>query len=181
MNVLIVIDLQEGSFRQGDKYDVNGVMVRINQLSAFIRKQGGQIIFIQHDGEEEDGLLPGSDGWQLHSQLTVTDADLKVRKTQNDGFNKTELDARLQELGATNLVICGWATDFCVDTTVRSAVSRGFNVFIPSDGHTVSNRPHLSAEQVIEHHNWVWAGLIPANNPVVVMPTNELLTHPNLK
>ena len=37
----------------------------------------------------------------------------------------------------------------------------------------IATVPHLTAEQVIEHHNWVWSGLI-APHGVQVMPAREL-------
>jgi nicotinamidase-related amidase len=70
-------------------------------------------------------------------------------------------------------LIAGWATDFCVDATVRSAVSHDYHVTIVSDGHTVSDRPHLTARDVIRHHNWVWAGLL-TNRSISVMETADL-------
>ena len=91
---------------------------------------------------------------------------------------------RIQELGfrphvssGSELVIVGCATDFCVDTTVRSAAARGYQVIVPSDGHTTRDRPHLSAQQVIAHHNYMWADLLlPRQQKVRVLPTNALLS-----
>jgi nicotinamidase-related amidase len=58
------------------------------------------------------------------------------------------------------LLITGWATDLCVDSTVRSAVANHHHVVVVADGHTVSDRPHLDAASVIRHHHWVWSNLI---------------------
>ena len=52
------------------------------------------------------------------------------------------------------------AGDFCVDATVRSCTARGFETWAAADGHTVSDRPHLSAAKIIEHHNFIWSDLI---------------------
>ena len=41
MNVLIIVDMQEASFANPDKYDSEGVIERINQLSENIRQNGG--------------------------------------------------------------------------------------------------------------------------------------------
>ena len=54
----------------------------------------------------------------------------------------------------------GWATDLCVDATVRSAVSNHHQVVVVTDAHTLSDRPHLDARSVIRHHHWVWSNLI---------------------
>lgn len=146
---------------------------RINRLSQHTRENGGKVIFIQHDGTSEEGLLPLTTGWEILSSCTKTDSDLIIRKTLNDSFCNTQLSEILLELNADKVIISGWATDFCVDTTIRSAVSLGHNVVVVSDCHTVSNRPHLKARQVIEHHNWVWKGLLTTSNTVQVLPLKE--------
>jgi nicotinamidase-related amidase len=70
--------------------------------------------------------------------------------------------------------VAGWATDFCVDATVRSAVSNDYDVVVASDGHTLNDRPHLDAPSVIRHHNWIWSELI-TNRSIRVASTAELL------
>ena len=174
MNVLIIVDMQETSFTNSDKFDSDGVIERINLLSEHTRNHGGKIIFIQHDGTKEEGLLPFTKGWEILGKLIKKDTDVVVRKTINDSFHNTELSKILSNIDVEKLIIAGWATDFCVDSTVRTAVSLGFNVIVASDCHTVSNRPHLDAEKVIEHHNWIWKNLIVLENSIEVLPLSEL-------
>ena len=100
--------------------------------------------------------------------------DIVVSKTLNDAFAATELQAVLQKLGADRVVVCGWATDFCVDATVRSAVSNDHHVVVVGDGHTLANRPHLAAPAVIRHHNWIWSNLL-TNRSIRVASAAELL------
>ena len=57
----------------------------------------------------------------------------------------------------------GSATDFCVDTTVRAAASRDYEVALIADGHTTRDRPHLEAAAIIQHHNWMWELAIETN------------------
>jgi nicotinamidase-related amidase len=52
------------------------------------------------------------------------------------------------------------ATDSCVDSTIRSAISNDYDVVVVADGHTVSDRPHMDAAAVIRHHHCVWSQLI---------------------
>lgn len=174
MDALVIVDMQVASFADGAKYDVSGVVHRINFLSSFVRGAGGIVIFIQHDGTDQDGLLPNTPGWQVLPTLETRPGDLFIRKTMNDAFAGTLLHDDLLKMSANTLGVAGWATDYCVDSTIRSAVSRGFRVVVPSDAHTVSDRAHLTAPQIIDHHNRTWAGLI-AKPPVHVAPTEELL------
>ena len=174
MKALIIIDMQEASFCDFDQHDSAGVVDRINMLSARTRENGGKVIFIQHDGTEEEGLFPQTPGWNILSSLTKNDSDIVVRKTTNDSFCKTLLHKTLNDLSAEEIIISGWATDFCVDTTIRAAVSLGHNVVVVSDCHTLCDRPHLSAAKIIEHHNWVWQNLLSPNKVVRVLPHDEL-------
>jgi hypothetical protein len=47
----------------------------------------------------------------------------------------------------------------------------GFKVVAVADCHTVSDRPHLSADKVINH--WVWANLL-ASHPVRIAREAEV-------
>jgi nicotinamidase-related amidase len=174
LDALVIVDMQVASFADNDKHDVSGVVHRINRLSSFVRGCGGIVLFVQHDGADQDGLTPNTPGWQVLPSLETRSVDLFIRKTMNDSFAGTPLFDELVKQSVSTLGIAGWATDYCVDSTIRSAVSLGFRVIVPSDAHTVSDRTHLTAAQIIDHHNRTWAGLI-AKPPVRVAPTEELL------
>jgi nicotinamidase-related amidase len=172
---LMVIDVQDGLF-QGTPgpYDATSVLARINDLSTRARAAGVPVIFIQHDGTAEEGLEPGSPGWQLHRNLLREPTDLVVRKTACDAFYRSTLIDALGRAGVREIVATGFATEFCVETTVRRAASEGFDVVLVSDGHTTSDRPVFPAWQVIAHHNWVLANLVQPDNPVRVRPAREV-------
>ena len=53
-------------------------------------------------------------------------ADTIIRKTSCDSFLETSLDQFLRTSAIEGLIITGCATDYCVDTTVRSALARGW-------------------------------------------------------
>lgn len=59
----------------------------------------------------------------------------------------------LTSQAVTELVVSGYATEFCVDTTIRSAAAKGFNITLVSDTHTTHDKPHAPAEFIIQHHN----------------------------
>lgn len=174
MDALIVVDMQVGLLNGGPKHDLHGVIERINRLAARVREQSGLVIFIQHCSGTEDDFVPGTPGWALLPELHRTPADLVIRKTLNDPFAGTDLAARLKEIAPDRILITGWATDFCVDATVRSAVSNHHDVVVVTDAHTLNDRPHLDAASVIRHHNWVWSNLI-TQRSIRLARTDELL------
>jgi nicotinamidase-related amidase len=80
----------------------------------------------------------------------------------------------LQRIAPDRILVAGWATDLCVDATVRAAISNDYHVVVVSDGHTVSDRPHLDAATVIRHHHRVWGDLI-TNRSVRIVTTDQLI------
>ena len=82
--------------------------------------------------------------------------EVVVGKTEPDVFMGSTLAAQLAALtGRSELVICGFATQDCVDTTVRSAFGRGYSVVLAAGAHTTTANPVLSAAQIIAHHELV--------------------------
>lgn len=173
MDVLLVIDMQEGLRLGGAKHDLDGVVARINALARRVRTRGGRVVLIRHVGPDGDPFAPEAPGAAFLAGLERHSADIVIDKTRNDAFFATPLEATLRGLGASRVLITGWATDFCVDGTIRSAAALGFAVIAVTDGHTVSDRPHLDARRVMEHHHHIWSGLI-APHPVCLAPADTL-------
>jgi len=175
MRALLVVDMQNGCFtEQKPRLDRPGVVQRINALARTLRT-AGPVIWIQHTDPTE-GFSRGEEAWKLLPELEAAPYDLHVEKEGCDSFLETALDGLLRERGVDELVICGCATDFCVDTTVRSAASHGYRVIVASDAHTTADRPHADAETVIRHHNYVWSEfLLPRGQKIRVMPSSGIL------
>ena len=172
MDVLLVVDMQEGLLRGAPKHDLLAVVERINRLALRVRRSGGAVFFV-HAGPAGDDFEPSTPGWHLLSTFDVEPREQIVGKALNDPFFGTSLQSDLDKLPADRLLVTGWATDLCVDATIRSAAALGFEVIAVADCHTVSDRPHLSAKRVIDHHQWVWATLI-APHPVRVIREAEV-------
>ena len=176
MKALLIIDMQVGCFA-GDppRKDTEGTVARINSLTRVVHEQG-LVVFIQHT-EASDGFDRGSAAWELLQTLDRYPQDIIVEKSACDSFLETELNSVLRNRLVTELIVVGCATDFCVDTTVRSAGAHGYKVIVPSDAHTTRDRPHLGAEKIIEHHNYMWADLLlPRQARVKVLSTATLLS-----
>ena len=173
MDVLLIVDMQEGLRFGAPKHDLDGVLARINTLARRVRERGGKVVLIQHAGPPGESFAPEAPGHALLADLDRADTDIVVAKTRNDAFFRTPLEATVRGLGVARLLVAGWATDFCVDGTIRSAAALDFAVVAVTDCHTVSDRPHLAAPAVIAHHHHIWAGLI-ATHPVRLAPSEAL-------
>jgi nicotinamidase-related amidase len=139
-----------------------------------VRSRSGKVIWIQHCGRRGDEFEPQKPGWAFLPEVGRQQTDAVVQKSLNDPFVRTDLQAILEKVSPDRLLIAGWATDSCVDATVRSAVSNNHTVVVIGDGHTVSDRPHLDAPAIIRHHHWVWRDLI-THRSIRIASASELL------
>jgi nicotinamidase-related amidase len=172
---VLVIDVQVGLFcAEPPPLEAEAVIARMNDVTARGRQADAPVIFIQHDGGPNDeDLAPFTDGWKLHPALQVRPGDLTLRKTTCDAFYGTSLEAELRARGITTLLLMGFATDFCVDSTLRSAASKDFGIIVVADAHTTADNPVLKAEQVRRHHNWAWANCITSKG-VIALQASEV-------
>jgi nicotinamidase-related amidase len=129
---------------------------------------------IQHDGTALNEYIPGTTDWELLDDLETSPTDIIISKNANDAFYNTQLQSRLSELNINELVITGSATDFCINATVQSALIKDYNTTVVKDGHTMSDRPNLKAEKLIEHYNWIWENLIPTRGKITIMSSEEI-------
>ena len=174
MKALLVIDMQVGLFEgEPPRYDADGVIRRINKIASVVRTTGGIVVFIQH--EDNGALKPGTEGWEILPTLERMNTDRLVHKQACDSFYETDLSDLLEMHGVQQIIVVGCATDFCVDTTIRAAASRNYEVVVAADAHTTKDRRHLDAVTIIQHHNWMWENLILPRSEVQVLPTKSVL------
>lgn len=132
---------------------------RVAVLAQSARDRHVPVIVIQQTGPPGSQLDPEQPGWQPSAALQLRPDDIRLRKSATDSFFGTDLADQLAARSVDTVIITGVATDYCVDATARSALSRGLDVVLVSDGHSpaASGNPHagLTAEQVVDHHNWV--------------------------
>lgn len=174
-SALVIIDVQAGLFKEEDLPARAGeVILCINDLASWARKSGSPVVWVQH---ETDGgeLAHGSDGWQLQGDLKSANSDIFVRKTTPDSFLRTSLLTTLQSLSVDQLIICGYASEFCVDTTVRRAAGLGYPVTVVADGHTTHDKVHLKGEEISNHENKTLPNITSFGVPIRVKPSHDIL------
>lgn len=152
-SALIVIDVQRGLFDAEPRpADADAVIARINGLTAKARAADVPVIFVHHERAEGE-LKYGTPGWDLELQLHAEATDHHIRKTTPDSFLRTDLGELLLSLDAEKVILCGYATEFCVDTTTRRSAAQGYEVVLAADAHTTHDKAHATAAQIRTHHN----------------------------
>lgn len=172
---LLIIDMQRGLFAEGpEPFESSQVISRINDLAARARSAGAPVVFIEHE-RVGSPVEYGSDGWLLLPGLTAAATDHHIRKTTPDSFLRTDLQGLLSTLGVEGLVICGYASEFCVDTTIRRAAALGYPVLIASDAHTTRDKPHATAVQIREHHNATLPEITSFGSRITAVPSADVV------
>ncbi len=154
-SALLVIDYQNAIFTEPPAYQADIVLERIRQLIEKARQSGAPVIYVQH---EEAGTTweAGSKTWEFPNAIAPQAEDYVSPKNSCDAFRNSSLDRHLFDQGIQRIFICGYATEFCIDTNVRRAAILELETVVVADAHTTRNRPHLDAQKIIEHHNWIW-------------------------
>ncbi len=110
-------------------------------LLADWRAAGRQVAFTRHNSREAASPLKFSlpTGDQIPG-FEVADGDICVSKDVNSGFVGTSLEIGLRRAGISRLVVVGFFTNMCVETTVRMAGNLGFDTYLVPDCCATTNR-----------------------------------------
>jgi nicotinamidase-related amidase len=181
---LVVIDVQNGILQGNAGAERQAAMdaaldataSRLAALQDEARKAGVPVIVVQHDDPpgSRSRLEVGTPGWELRPEIAPKAGDILVRKRACDSFFETDLADRLDERSVSRLVIGGCMTQFCVDTTVRRAVSLGYDVTLIADGHMTADMGALTFGQIIAHHNATLNGFDAGAHVATVRPADEI-------
>ncbi|MEP2472577.1 MAG: isochorismatase family protein [Paracoccaceae bacterium] len=181
-DVLLIIDVQtailDGSAAPDRmpavKQYFDEMVARLAVLKATAAKHSVPTVLVQNDGPPDHRLEVGSKGWDIVPSLQPSDRDIVVHKTACDSFHETDLLARLTQCGATRLIVGGCMTQYCVDTTVRRAVTLGFDVMLLADGHCTGDAGGLRQDQIIAHHNATLADVDTSDNVIKLCTTQNI-------
>lgn len=119
---LLVVDVQKAFFKESpiQAQSLNDAIIFINAGIELFREKKLPVVCIQHI-DEYDGLLPGTEGFDIPETLKILSSDLSIHKTYGNAFNKTELFAKLYEAGVDTVIVTGFCAEFCVLNTCRGA------------------------------------------------------------
>lgn len=117
---LLVVDVQKEFFKMSPvtAQSLSDAIEYINAAIALFREKKLPIVCIQHIDEEE-GLVPESEGFRLPEELNILPSDLIIHKTYGNSFNKTTLEAKLRSLGVDTVLVTGFCAEHCVLSTYR--------------------------------------------------------------
>jgi nicotinamidase-related amidase len=161
---LLIVDVQVMPFIWKDYggkaiYQEAQLLGNISKLIDKARAASIPVIYVQYTEGEDSQRAQGKPLWEVHPQISPQPEDLRVVKYSADPFYQTKLHEQLKAIGVDSLVITGVQTEYCVDTTCRTAFSLGYKNVLVSDGHSTYDSSLLTAEQIIRHHNYIIGNL----------------------
>ena len=117
-------------------------------------------------------LVRGEPGHALIPELAALPGEAVIDKPGKGAFSATDLDARLQTLGVSQLVVTGVTTEICVQSTVREANDRGYDCLVLSDC-TASYFPefHAAALKMISAQGGILGWVSHSNQLLAALST----------
>jgi nicotinamidase-related amidase len=156
---LVIIDPQHdfcserGAMAQRFGFDMKEIREAVPRLNAFIEacREAGVLVVWVREVFADDKMRPnqkalwgaGDDIWLIREDSEGIDwyegmieprADEPViTKWQYDGFEDTELHLLLQSRGIKTLLMTGFTTNVCVETTARHGYIKGYYIVLAAD------------------------------------------------
>lgn len=136
--VLLLIDVQREYFTRESPLlipDGQAVLGRLRALLEEARSHRVPVVHVRH--EEEPGaevFAAGTPAVETMPEVAPAEGEAVVVKHLPGSFDGTSLDGLLAGLGARTVVIGGFMTHMCCDTTAREAHARGLDVVFLTDG-----------------------------------------------
>lgn len=156
---LIVVDPQhdfcspEGAMAQRFGFDMREIGEAVPRLNAFIetcREAGVLVVWVREVFSDQKMRAShkalwgaGDDIWLIREDGPGIDwyagmvepgpREPTITKWQYDGFEDTDLDLLLQSRGIRTLLMTGFTSNVCVETTARHGYIKGYHVVFVAD------------------------------------------------
>jgi nicotinamidase-related amidase len=126
-STLIMIDFQN-TYTRGP-LELDGVTRAIEEGAALLdraRSAGIPVIHVQHDGGDGSPYDIRAEIGAIAGPVAPRGGETVIVKNHPNSFIDTDLDERLKAGGAKNLVLAGFMTHMCINSTARGAFNLGY-------------------------------------------------------
>jgi nicotinamidase-related amidase len=114
---------------------VEGSLERIGTAMDAATAAGVPVVVVRHTEPDPDSgvFVAGTTGWELHPSVVERPHSVLIEKQLPGSFTGTGLESWLREHDVDHVVIAGYMTHMCVDTTTRQAMHLGLDVTVLHD------------------------------------------------
>ncbi|CAN1722847.1 Isochorismatase [Hyphomicrobium sp. 1Nfss2.1] len=175
-SALVLIDCQN-TYREGIM-QLEGVEPALKECAALLQRARDTrtpVIHIQHDAGPGTPYDVRAEIGAIADVVAPNAGETVIVKAYPSSFEQTNLDAELKKLGVTDLVLAGFMTHVCVNSTARAAFNHGYRPTVVASATATRALPNplggtLSAEAV---HTGALAAL--ADIFAVVVPSQSAI------
>lgn len=167
---LIVLDAQRiYTDKESELYckEAGKTIDNINNLIQQMTKRGQLIILVRHihkldgsdlgrlfdytgEAEEDFNFKEGSEEVEFDKRLMRPSNAVELRKNRYSAFAGTNLEDILKQNSIKKVIICGFMTNFCCESTARDALDRDFYVDFVIDATGTPGTDKFNQKQVRE-------------------------------
>lgn len=126
-SALVLVDCQN-TYTYG-VMELDGVQAALDETAALLdraRTAGIPVIHIQHNGGVGSPYDITAEIGGIVDSVAPREGEPVVVKQYPNSFVQTDLDERLKAVGATDLVLAGFMTHMCINSTARGAFNLGY-------------------------------------------------------
>lgn len=176
-SALIMIDCQN-TYRTGvmQLTGVEQAIVEAKKLLQRARDMQIPVIHIQHDGGAGSPYDLATDIGQISDEVAPIDGELVITKNFPNAFVQTDLDQRLKTLGIENIVLAGFMTHMCVNSTAHGGFNLGYKPTVVAS--TTATRALLGANGKLVPAQQVQDSALAATRDLYAAVVNNLADLP---
>lgn len=142
--VLLIIDAQQEYFAPIGKLvlpDGPKAVQQIAKTLEWARREGIPVVHITHESRRPNAttFAPGSPALEVHPAVAPKPGEPVIQKHLAGAFTGTPLEDHLRKLGIEQVIVSGFMTQMCCDTTARQAAHLGFKVLFLADATAAMN------------------------------------------
>jgi nicotinamidase-related amidase len=155
-SALVLIDCQN-TYREGimKLEGVEPALIECKRLLERARAAGTPVIHIQHDGGPGTPYDVSAHIGRIADVVAPAPGERVITKEYPSSFEKTDLDAELKRIGATDLVLAGFMTHVCINSTARAAFNHGYRPTVVANATATRSLPNPTGGELSasELHN----------------------------
>ncbi|MCF6387274.1 cysteine hydrolase [Mycobacterium sp. MBM] len=148
-SALVLVDCQN-TYTYG-VMELDGVQAALEETATLLdraRTAGVPVIHIQHNGGPGSPYDITAEVGAIVGSVAPRDGEPVIVKQFPNSFVQTDLDDRLKAVGAGNLLLAGFMTHMCINSTARGAFNLGYAPTVVAGATATRPLPGVGGEVV---------------------------------
>ena len=172
-SALILIDLQN-TYREGvmQLTDVEPAIIEAQKLLKIARELEIPVIHIQHDAGAGSPYDLSTHSGAIATEVAPIAGEKVIVKNYPNAFIQTTLDDELKTLGIKNLVLAGFMTHMCVNSTAHGGFNLGYASTIVASA--TASRPLLSTNGKVLTAQEVHLGALASSRDLYAVVVDDI-------